>query len=250
MKAFICGVVAIVCLEGLASADEAGEPTTAVSTSVRDVLGANYSNALHRPLTGGRATLLMSGGWDTSLDRPRAEINGWLHLYGPLSFSLGAAHGASGAWRPSAGMAVALWRPVRNGPEGHLLVQYKAEGFSEPEGEIELTARGGYRWDSASIFAESSYGQDGEGRERDAELAADVVTTSGAFSLGLGARGRKAFGEKKEAIRSDLVVAPHAGLIVTEGHFVCVTAGASVVSTEGATRTGVIGLASYAVAIP
>src|SRR5262245_50499867 len=121
MKAFICGIVGLLlqglAVEGVAHAEELADTSSGpASTSARDVLGANYSTALHGPLSGGRATVFMSGGWDTALDRARADIDGWLHLYGPLSLTLGAAHGASDAWRPSAGLAFAFWRPEAHGP--------------------------------------------------------------------------------------------------------------------------------------
>ena len=108
MKGLICGVIGVLCLQGVARAEDVvGERAPLGSASAQDVLGANYSILLHGPLIGGRATLQLSGGWDTSLERARAELDGWLHVYGPLSLTLGASHGTADAWRP-AGASV-LW---------------------------------------------------------------------------------------------------------------------------------------------
>jgi hypothetical protein len=211
---------------------------------------ASYSTFLNGPTRAGRGAVTIAGGWDAAAQGARADASGWIPVYGRVSLVLGAHLGESETWRPSAGVAVALWRPASGqaGSLGQLLVQYKAEGFSEPEGELELTLRSGYRWKRASLLAEGSYGQDGEAAERDAELAADASLAFGRISLGVGARGRDGLGEKQERVAWDLAFGPHLGVVVARGHFIAVTGGWSLMAVDGATRSGVVGMASYGVA--
>jgi hypothetical protein len=244
---FVAFAFAFVSAAGVAHAEEA-DASLVRGRSAGDVLDADYSSFLHGPLSGQRATMFLSGGWDAALGRARLDVSGWLPLYRRVSVVGGAHYGAQGTWRPEAGLALSLGDPRRDGLQGHLLVQYRSEGFTEPEGEIELTLRGGLRAQRVSLFAEVSYGQDPEARERDAEVALDATIAWGPLSVGLGARGRDGLGEKVEAVSWDLTAGPHLGLVVDEGHFLGVTGGLSLLSREGATRAGVLGLASYAVA--
>ena len=232
---------------GTAQAREVdGDEASAGDTSDQAVNGS-YSPFLHGPLAGAHVAVSVNGGWDAATGSARADASGWMPLYGRVSMVLGAHLGASETWRPSAGLAISLWDAGREGSAGQLLLQYKAEGFSEPEGELELTLRSGYRSGIVSLFVEGSYGQDPEAHERDAELATDASLVAGHFSLGVGARGRKGLGEKQELVAWDLAAGPHLGLLVSEGHFLGVAGGLSLVSIEGETRAGVLGLASYAV---
>jgi hypothetical protein len=249
----VLGVCSLALVLGAATprarADEAAAneaPSTAITSGV-DLLGGNYSAFLHGPLGGARATALVGGGWDSAAPEWRAGAQGWLPIYGRFSLVLGASYrGATEAWRPFAGIAVALLTPRPTGTSLDLLVQYKSEGFSEPEGELELTLRAGRKWHSAALALEGSYGQDPEGNERDAEVAADASLSAGRFSLGLGGRGRTDLGAKHEAVRWDLQAGPHAGVVVFPGHFLGVATGVSVLDLDGDVLSGVFGLATYA----
>jgi hypothetical protein len=214
------------------------------------LLGGHYSSFLHGPLAGGRATVLVDGGRDSAAPEWRAGVHAWIPVYGRFSLVAGAAYrGATDAWRPSVGVAVALVEARPTGTSVDLLAQLKTEGFSEPEGEIELTVRVGHRFRRASLSFEGSYGQDPEAAERDAELAADAQLAAGRFSLGLGARARRDLGGSKvEAIRWDLQAGPHVGFVVTPGSFVDVATGVSALELDGQVMSGVFGVASYALA--
>ena len=242
-KNFLLFVLLLV--PALAHADENDE--RGVSARV-EVLDADRSSFLHGPTGGGRASLLLTGGWDAASGSARSDADGWLPVYGRVSLLLGAHLGASETWRPSLGMAISLVRPRGEGFASDLLVQYKAEGFTEPEGELELTWRAGYRVGGASLHGEASYGQDPEGQERDAELATQATVAWGRLSFGVGARGRKGLGEKQERVAWDLIAGPHLGVVMSEGHFLGVAGGLSLLSLDGDTRAGAMGLASYAVA--
>jgi len=76
-------------------------------------------------------------------------------------------------------------------------VFYKAEGFTEAEGEIETFASIGRRFRYVYLLGSLVYGQDPEGNERDGELRAAAVHQRGAFALGLDARARFAIGPQQ-----------------------------------------------------
>jgi hypothetical protein len=248
MKTICISLATIAALLAPAAARAEHDEDTQAGSSVHDVLDGDYSAFLHGPASGARATLVLSGGWDDASSSARADANGWLPVYGRFSLLLGAHLGASETWRPSAGVAIALLAPHGEGATLHLVGQFKAEGFTEPEGELELTVRSGYRFAHASLVGEVSYGQDPEGNERDAELATAATFVRGAWSAGLGARARTGFGRKQERVAWDLVAGPHIGLVVGGGHYVGVGGGLSLLSIDDETRAGALGLASYAIA--
>ncbi len=239
-------------LAGVAHANEGEDasPPSEVAASIDDVLDGNYSTFLHGPVGGQKATVFLDGGWNTASDDLDAGIKGWLPVYGRFSLVLGAGYrGVTDQWRPSLGVAVALVdRGRRDGTALDLLLQFKTEGFSEPEGELELTLRSGYRFSHAAVTLETSYGQDPEANERDGELAADASLLAGRFSFGIGGRGRKNLGGKQELIAWDVQAGPHAGVVVVPGHYVGVTAGVSALSMNDQTSSGVFGVFSYALA--
>jgi hypothetical protein len=75
---------------------------------------------------------------------------------------------------------------------------YQAEGFTEPEGEIETTFALGKRWGRLLLLGNLSYGQDPEGNERDGEVsAAGLVRLVPWAQLGLDGRGRFDLGSNR-----------------------------------------------------
>ena len=77
---------------------------------------------------------------------------------------------------------------------------YKTEGFSEPEGELELMLAFGRRVGPLRALANVAYGQDPEGNERDGELALAVhVEPRRNVFAGVIARYRDALGSRGEA---------------------------------------------------
>ncbi len=63
--------------------------------------------------------------------------------------------------------------------DGAVAVLYKAEGFNEPEGEIELVLSAGKRLGRTMLLANLAYGQDPEARERDGEVRAAALVRVG-----------------------------------------------------------------------
>jgi hypothetical protein len=112
------------------------------------------------------------GGYDSARG---AVMNSYaeVRLWGALALRGGAELGdASQRLRPSIGARVQLLSQRRHGVDGALSVSYRAEGFTEPEGEIETVLALGRRFGSTTVIANVAYGQDPDGHERDGEVRA------------------------------------------------------------------------------
>jgi hypothetical protein len=115
----------------------------------------------------------------TSFDAARHDVTGVaggevLLAHGVYAVG-GALHEPGSIWRPYVGAKVMVL------PSLAVAAIYKAEGFSEPEGEIELRVAASRRLGAVQAILDGSYGQDVDGRDRDAEAAAALL-------LGLGDR--------------------------------------------------------------
>ena len=95
--------------------------------------------------------------------------------------------------RPSIGARLQLLSQARHGVDGAVAVMYRAEGFNEPEGEIETVLSVGRRMGRTMLIGNVAYGQDPEARERDGELRAAVLVGVGQradIHIGVDARWR------------------------------------------------------------
>ena len=168
-------------------------PGTAVSTAV----GEGAFSALTMPARVGstQAFAWGMGGYDSSRKGPLVDSTAEVHLWGPLALRGGATYSNdTKRMRPSIGARAQLLRQEAHGIDGSLGVFYKAEGFTEAEGEIETFASIGHRFDSFSLIGNLVYGQDPEGNERDGEVRASAFHQSGRFVFGLDSRMRFAIG--------------------------------------------------------
>ncbi|HEU0036160.1 MAG TPA: hypothetical protein VFQ53_36355 [Kofleriaceae bacterium] len=143
----------------------------------------------------------------TELDGARVQIRidalGDVPLFDRVHLVLRVADIASaGDAKPGAGVGLEVLR--RDRTRALVYLQYKLEGFSEPEGELEAVFAIGHQLGALHATANVAYGQDWEARERDAELAlaAHVEPVRGMFA-GVTARYRDALGTAVEPIRRD-----------------------------------------------
>jgi hypothetical protein len=98
---------------------------------------------------------------------------------------------------------VQLLSQERQGVVGAVALFYKAEGFTEAEGEIETVLSLGTRVGRTLILGNVAYGQDPEGHERDGELrAATLVRFPSGLQLGLDARARFDLGSEEAKLRA------------------------------------------------
>ena len=108
-------------------------------------------------------------------DAPRGAVGSTLTARVALVPHLALVGGAStevGPWRPRLGAIGSL----RLGTTDLAVTgQYKAQGFNEPEGELEMIVSAGHRLGAAYTIVEAAFGADFDGRDRDGELAAAVT---------------------------------------------------------------------------
>jgi hypothetical protein len=87
---------------------------------------------------------------------------------------------------------------------GTAYLRYKAEGFSEPEGELEAMLAVGRQLDGFHVAGMLAYGQDPEGNERDAEIGTSIqLGVTDTVYAGVAGRYRDALGSTKEALVRD-----------------------------------------------
>jgi hypothetical protein len=138
------------------------------------------------------SSVALTTAWDGArhdgVERAAAEVS----IAHRVSLVGGAAHEASATWRPYVGAKLAIV------PGLAVTVAYKAEGFVEPEGEVEITAAFGHRLGAAYVIANATYGQDIDAHERDAEAAAGAVMPIGPVIASATARARFGLGSMTE----------------------------------------------------
>ena len=133
-------------------------------------------------------------------DRVRLDVLGEVRVYGRVRAIAKVADAFRDVARPGGGIAVQWLDERRHGVAATAYVFFKTEGFSEPEGELEVTLAFGRRLGPIRAVADVAYGQDPEGKDRDAELAfaAHVEPRHNLFA-GVVARYRDALGSRGEA---------------------------------------------------
>lgn len=142
-----------------------------------------------------RAFAWGNGGYDSARKGPVADAAAEVQLWGPIAVRGGATYSNdTDRMRPNVGLRAQLLRQETTGIDGSVSVFYKAEGFTEAEGEIETFVSVGHVFDRTAVTGNLVYGQDPEGNERDGEVRASVIRSTGRFGFGLDSRARSALG--------------------------------------------------------
>lgn len=206
--------LAALCLSqaGLAHAETAGEKPDETPRSWEERVARSTAEGAFMPLTllptvgPARAQGMALGGYDTARDAPRMESYAEARIIGPLALRVGATlreEARESEVAPSVSARVQVLQRARAGLDGAVSLAYKAEGFTEPEGEIEGTISLGTRFGKFLVLGNIAYGQDGEGNERDGELrAAFMYQTLPQLHLGLDARGRLSLGSNEDHLKA------------------------------------------------
>lgn len=201
---FIAVAAALAATSGQASAQlrkEQDAPVGSWSSSARQAAedGAFLPLALAPSVGPQTAHALALGGYNgaehAAVMRSLAEAR----LYGPLALRAGVSLNEHGQeLGPSIGARVQLLTQDRYGVNGGIALFYKAEGFDEPEGEVEIVLSLSRRYDRWLLVGGLSYGQDPEGNERDGEVAlATLYQLSSELHLGLDSRARIDLGSRR-----------------------------------------------------
>jgi hypothetical protein len=132
-----------------------------------------------------RAFASAQTGYDGSTKSPLLESAAEVNLWGPVSLRGGATFSDSThRMRPSAGARIQALRQAPHGIDGSIAVFYKAEGFTEAEGEIESVVAIGRRIGRISLLGNIVYGQDPEARRIDsASVAPTSFSSAGSVSV-------------------------------------------------------------------
>ncbi len=158
-----------------------------------------FTSLLQHAAPGGDAFALVGTTFDSHSDDLVVNVAGEVHLTGRFSLVARVDNAVSDAARPGIGAAVRLLDEARDGVAATGYLVYKAEGFAEPEGELEALASFGRSFGAVRAVANLAYGQDPEGNERDGEIGLGLqVRPLPALSTGLVGRYRDALGSSGE----------------------------------------------------
>lgn len=139
------------------------------------------------------------GGYDSAKKSAAMRSFAEARVYRTLALRIGArlAEGSQRV-RPSVGARAQLLSEQEHGVALGVALFYQAEGFTEPEGEIETTLSVGRRFGRVLLLGSLSYGQDPEGNERDGEVSvAGLARLAPWAHLGLDGRGRFDLGSNR-----------------------------------------------------
>lgn len=140
------------------------------------------------------------GGYDSARRSSRFEGTADATLIGPLAARITMEYGEhANAVRPGGGLRLQALRQDRHGIDLTVAVLYRAEGFTEAEGEIEGLVAFARRIGHWGLFANLVYGQDPEGNERDGEVRWATLYELGNMQIGGDARVRLNLGEENKA---------------------------------------------------
>src|SRR3569623_2070495 len=186
----------LVCLGAIAQAqeeDRSPEVARPMSELVLDVTFMPFS--LPARVGQARAFAWGNGGYDSARRGAVAATAAEVQLWGPLALRGGATYSNdTDRMCSSVGLRAQLLRQESSGLDGALSVFYKAEGFTEAEGEIETVVSLGHVFDRTAVMRNLVNGQDTEGNERDGEVRSSVIRRAGRFAFGRDSRARAARG--------------------------------------------------------
>jgi len=140
------------------------------------------------------------------------DLNGEVHVWGPARLVLRVDNvfaASGGKARPGIGAAVQLLDERKHGVASSLYVSYKAEGFTEAEGEIESLVSFSKQLGPVHGTLNLAYGQDPDNVERDGEIALGLhvepmhglfTGVVGRFRDALGSNGDKGTGILRDAL--------------------------------------------------
>lgn len=240
-----------------AVAQEDGRPE-GTGTPVADAAVEGSYVSLLLPASTARqgAVARVLGGYDSTSEKGVFDSEVRVRLFGPVTLRGGVAYSpGTETFRPRVGAAVQFLSQGKQGLDGTVGLSYKAEGFTEPEGEIEAEVAIGRRFGRVNTVLNLAYGQDPEGNERDGELRLAALTNIGA-AMHAGVAGHlrvdlgpeRAAGVEEEGGEYDIVIGPLAGYQI-DRFVLTAQAGLSVLKPhDGSTLTGALVVAGVGAA--
>jgi len=256
----IAGAIFVLTTSAFAAAESGSdEATPPISKRVQSAAesGQFLPLALSPSVGPSRALVAGFGGYDSAGQAPRVESFAEARVVGPFALRFGAQ------WRderqnmaPSIAGRVQILSQAKHGLDGGIALAYKAEGFSELEGEIEVIVAAARSFGSWRLVGNLAYGQDPEGRERDGEFRAAALWHLGTlYYLGLDSRGRVNLGAEGEELNEheepkfDFDIGPVLSVALGPLALSAHTGISGVQRGEGETRVGVVALAGLGTAL-
>jgi hypothetical protein len=215
----------------LAHAETTDEPAEESTTARAPANEDSFTPGLTHSAAVGRAIATTTATLDGAKHANTVDLNGEVNVFGPVRLVLRVDNvfaGASGKARPGIGAALQFLDERKHGVAGSAYVSYKAEGFTEAEGEIEGLVSFGKQFGWVHSTLNLAYGQDPDGVERDGELALGLhvepihglfTGVIGRFRDALGSNGDKGTGILRDALggASATYVIGKVGLTATAG---------------------------------
>ena len=160
----------------------------------------SFTPGLTHASSAGRAITTAVASWNGAAHTTGVDLNGEIQIWGPFRLVLrvdNVINDASAKARPGIGGAVQFLSEAKHGVNASAYFSYKAEGFTEAEGELEGLMSFGKQFGAVHSTLNLAYGQDPEGVERDGEaaLGLHIEPVRGLFT-GVVGRYRDALGSK------------------------------------------------------
>lgn len=215
------------------------EPVVAARAAADDDV---FTPGLAHSTGHGRGIATVTGGYNGVSKKGTVDLAGEVQVYGPFRLVL-RVDNLFDKGRPGIGAAAQFLDEGRHGVSSSAYFLYKAEGFTEGEGELEALVAFGKHLGPVHGTLNLAYGQDPEGVERDGEAALGLhvepipglyTGVVGRFRDALGSNGDKATGVLRDVLAG-------ASATYAVGSFgVTATAGFSGIKTvtSGAMQTG------------
>lgn len=193
------------------TADETAAPAIAARAPANDdSFTPGLTHASGPPRAGIATTLTVNGAGSSTVTT--LDLGGEIQVWGPFRLVLQVANATAsnnGDARPGIGAAAQILDEQKHGVAGSAYFLYKAEGFTEAEGELEALVSFGKQLGAVHGTLNLAYGQDPEGNERDGEAALGLhvepirglfTGVVGRFRDALGSNGDKGTGVLRDAL--------------------------------------------------
>lgn len=233
--------------------DEPADETIAARASAND---DSFTPALTHASLQGRGIVTATGAWNGASHSSGVDLNGEVQIWGPFRLVLrvdNALNDVSAKARPGIGAAAQFLTEAKHGVSGSAYFVYKAEGFTEGEGELEGLVSFAKQLGPMHGTLNLAYGQDPEGVERDGEAALGLhiepmrglfTGVVGRFRDALGSKGDKGTGVLRDALGglSATYVIGRFGITGTAGYagIKTVTSGSMQGGAEAAMSVGTV----------
>ena len=123
-------------------------------------------------------TVTLLSGYDAAYDSFAMRAHADTRIWGPVDFRAGMTYvpnGVSGSVQPHLGLRVRLLNQDRQGIDLAVGAFYRMERFTPDDGMFQGLITAAWHHERLGVFANLTYGQDGEGDDRESDVALGAV---------------------------------------------------------------------------